>query len=251
VINYLEGKFILRRKLLIGLVVVGLVTSIFICDHTYSAPSIDGVVLDSESNKPLSNVVLVAVWYSQSPGFHSSRDKFFETQEVKTDKDGKFSIPGWRVRFLTRFFGGFSTDQPQIIVYKYGYIPEKLQNFSRESREHPFTIEWHQETIIKLDPSVGALSDQLNTLEDRLFLARISFNCTWSKNKYLLAELDKFYEEQEAYTALLSGRSQNPWLQEANPIDQEGCESLSGYLKSERSLRGGTEKVKWDSLKRK
>lgn len=231
-----------RKMLAVVLIIVGLVISAFVYRHLYTAPPVHGVVLDASTNKPLVNAVLVAVWYSQSPGFHSSRDQLFDAQEVKTDQEGRFTIPGWKMKYLTRVFGSISSDEPQIIVYKYGYVPKKLQNFPRASRRHSFAIEWHQESKIKLELSVGTMDEKRYTFESGIFAARIFFNCMGMRNKYLLAEFDKFYEEQETYAALETGAKQEPWFQHYKASEQGGCESLYEYLKSVRDSRSNDNK---------
>lgn len=227
----------MRCRLVVGVIIVGLIILAFVYRHLYAAPPIHGVVLDAASNKPLADAVLVAVWHSQSPGFHSTRDQLFEAQEVRTDEEGRFTIPGWEMKYLKRVFGSVSSDEPQIIVYKYGYEPRKLQNFSRESRLHSFSIEWYQESIIKLDPSAGTMADKIHAFESGIFAARIFFNCMGMRNKYLLVEFDKFYEEQETYAALDSGGKQTPWFEQYEVAEQKECKLLYEYLKSERYSR--------------
>ncbi len=74
--------------------------------------------MDAETKHALEGVVVVAVWTKQGPigGPGGAPALFYEAQEVLTDANGEFSLPGLRGFFpLSRIYG------PRIIIFKPGY----------------------------------------------------------------------------------------------------------------------------------
>jgi hypothetical protein len=94
------------------------------------ASPIMGAVIDEETGKPVASAIVVATWYSESPGYHSPGRKIFDVQEAVTDAQGRFKIPGWNFKTLNRAWATIDTSRPELFIFKYGYLPYKTYDYS-------------------------------------------------------------------------------------------------------------------------
>ena len=80
-----------------------------------------GKVIDAETGKPLEGVVVLATWwrYTASVGGWSNK-KYYDSEEVITDADGRFAI---RSRWINRFWYLLLTEirGPRLYIFKPGY----------------------------------------------------------------------------------------------------------------------------------
>jgi len=73
-------------------------------------------VVDIETGRPLSDVVVLAVWISIGPGLVHNTLSFHDADEVVTDAGGRFEIPRrWTWRLFMRL------DGPNFMFLKPGY----------------------------------------------------------------------------------------------------------------------------------
>jgi len=159
--------------------------------HFYSAAPISGVITDTTTGQPVEGAVVVAEWYSESPGFHNRNSELFEVQEVVTDKQGKYTIPGFKMKFLPRFFAKLDLYPPaQFLIYKYGYLP-------RHTSRMDGTIKFPN---IDIKPFTGTLEEKSKSMMDiDILIPNISEDCYWKKVILLMLEADKQVEEIESY----------------------------------------------------
>jgi len=159
--------------------------------HFYSAAPISGVITDATTGQPVEGAVVVAEWYSESPGFHNRNSELFEVQEVVTDKQGKYTIPGFKMKFLPRLFAKLDFYPPtKFLIYKYGYLP-------RHTSRMDGTVKFPN---IDIKPFTGTLEEKSKSMMDiEMLLPNIYESCDWKKTILLAMEIDKQIEEMEPY----------------------------------------------------
>lgn len=206
----------------------------------YHIPPIAGVVHDT-TGVPIQDAVVIAMWFSQRPGFHSPNQQLLDIQETTTDSTGQYSIAGWQLKFLPRFFASININQPELIVYKYGFVPNNFFNSrtKKNSDTHGFTIDWNGPTTLTISSLEGSISERMATFESKRNLLRIIYSCQWQKAERLLLEADKQLEEQEAYYAITDKYYENkPWfLENEYTENKKNCPSPINLLLNERKLR--------------
>jgi hypothetical protein len=99
------------------------------CMPHYEGPY-KGRVLDAETKQPLEGVVVLGVWYSESPTFAGVVGKYYDAKETVTDKEGEFEISGQGIKMLSNL------SRMHVLIFKAGY-------------EHIGTGPWES---FKLDP---------------------------------------------------------------------------------------------------
>lgn len=122
--------------------------------HFYKAEPISGVVIDESTGQPIAHAVVAATWHSQSPSFHSPNREYFETQEAVADEQGRFTMPGWRLKMLLRWWGSIDGREPSLVAYKYGYQPTEFWNAGQG--KHGFVIRWNGRDKIALTKLEGS-----------------------------------------------------------------------------------------------
>lgn len=114
----MQAKFTGHRALTILLVVV--LWSLVAPWETH-ADVYQGTVVDAETGEPLSDAVLVVVWWT-APYVRMDGPRYFhDAKETVTDSQGKFSVdvsPGIDWNPLT-----YIESRPTIVIYKPGYRP--------------------------------------------------------------------------------------------------------------------------------
>jgi hypothetical protein len=77
-----------------------------------------GQVVDAETSLPLEGVVVLAVWERITPGVvHEARD-FHDVDEVTTDAEGRFILPGRNLSMANPFV---RIEGPKVTMFKAGY----------------------------------------------------------------------------------------------------------------------------------
>jgi hypothetical protein len=172
------------------------------CGFVYSAGSIEGWVVDAETEKPISDMVVVAHWQLKG-GFEGGTP----VNEVKileslTDQNGRYFFPAWGPRFA--LMGDLSSDAPVILMFKRGYKFLGLGNYNRQdgivSRS-----EWNEKTV-KLGRFNGTLAQyaqHLSGLNSDLWTIGYDVGrhwgdpCGWKSFPNMLRALDPLDREIE------------------------------------------------------
>jgi hypothetical protein len=103
-----------------------------------------GKVIDNATGKPIEGALVVAQWTKSRgiPGMqYHDLHKIIETQ---TDKEGMFAISGTT---------GFNLDQPDMIIYKEGYIPWRNNAIFPDINTGKH--EWNNNVTYKLNAFTG------------------------------------------------------------------------------------------------
>lgn len=236
----MENKFTMKKKSRLFIFSGCSVFFLILAFPFYHIPPMVGVVHDT-TGAPVQNAVVIAMWFSQRPGFHSPNQQLLDIQETTTDNAGQYRIAGWQLKFLPRFFARININQPELIVYKYGFIPKKFFNSrtKKNSDNHGFTIDWNGPATLTISSLEGSTSERIATFESARNLLQIIYSCQWQKVERLLLEADKQLEEQEAYYALTDKYYENkPWFM-ANEYteNKKNCPNPTNLLLNERKLR--------------
>ena len=74
-----------------------------------------GKVIDADTVKPIEGVVVLGVWYKETPTPAGAVSSYYDARETVTDKNGEFEIPGMGLKIL-------STVAPMsVLIFKAGY----------------------------------------------------------------------------------------------------------------------------------
>lgn len=118
----------------------------------YFAKEIHGQVVDDVSGEPLEGVIIVAKWELVREVIpfviNKSYGETIKIIEVKSDKEGKYLIPGWGP-VLRPLLLHLEDDDPEIYYFRPGYYPLSVSNEARSqySRDAVRTSQWAGKTI--------------------------------------------------------------------------------------------------------
>ncbi len=81
---------------------------------SYESPY-KGRIIDAETKQPIEGVVVLGVWYSESPTIAGVVGKYFDAKETVTDKQGEFELSGQGLRVFSNLSG------MHVLIFKAGY----------------------------------------------------------------------------------------------------------------------------------
>lgn len=90
-----------------------------------------GRVIDAETNEPIEGAVVVVEWAIQH-GFGLTYHTVYKIAETETDKKGRFSLPGAYNPFV---------DEPELVIYKRGYVVWSNRGFLTAKNDENGKIE--------------------------------------------------------------------------------------------------------------
>jgi len=155
---------------------------------TYTAESIEAKVIDAETKQPLEGVVVVAHWELErgTMGGNVPAGQLM-VMEAVTDREGKFSFPGWGPKTVRDSF--LVDKDPRLLFFKSGYRYLALRNeynSSRELRTHLIRrSEWRGKSI-EMKPFKGMGEKYVEYFKDfnrelDLIISRKPEDCEWKK----------------------------------------------------------------------
>ena len=74
-----------------------------------------GKVVDADTGKPIEGVVVLGVWYKETPTPAGAVSSYYDARETVTDKNGEFEIPGMGLQVLSR------VAPMDVLMFKAGY----------------------------------------------------------------------------------------------------------------------------------
>lgn len=154
----------------------------------YTAEPIEAKIIDAETKQPLPGVIVVAHWELEhgTLGGNVSSGQL-KVMEAVTDKDGKFSFPGFGPEIVWNSF--LLNYDPRLLLFKNGYRYRVLFNeydSSRELRTHPIRrSEWNGRTI-ELKSFKGTMKEYVRRFDDwnnglDQIIERNPKECNWKK----------------------------------------------------------------------
>jgi hypothetical protein len=186
----------------------------------YEAGPINGAVVDSETGVPIEGAVVVAFWRLEG-GYHAYRTKLLEVQEVITDHNGQYHLPGLNRRYGT-VSSSAPSSTPEVFIFKFNYLPQVLRNVrydrskvGAEGAYHGSTIHWSGNDRVELQQLKGSGTDnyvQYSRSGLPRKLPSITVGCRWKKLKMLILEVDKQEWAREKDYYLTTGKEKEPWF---------------------------------------
>lgn len=216
----------------------------------YEQRPIHSSVIDGQG-QPVQGVIVVGLWLTEAGWFQAHGAGPLEKQIAITDQNGKFNLPGWKKRAnewgLNR--RSLQTHQPELIIYKFGYLPKRIHNTSASTGRS--ILEWRvtgplEIDELKGDPAQSYRIFSANSGPIHQAMPPLFEGCEWKKFKPLLIEFDK--QEQVAEELDLIGRQTGTPLRSWYEIAAENfsvqfpgkkteCPGLVEWLTSERIKR--------------
>jgi hypothetical protein len=138
---FASGQRRLRMKKQIIMLVISTVLIIGGC----SGP-LTGVIIDAETKQPIEGALIHAQWNAVK-GFGLTHTETYGIQEVKSNREGKFRIPG--VILLAP-----DINPPLVIIYKRGYVawdPEAVFRFPTEDIQRRDDFKWAKDVVIEME----------------------------------------------------------------------------------------------------
>ena len=153
------------------------------CGHiVYADGPYRGQVLDAEAKQPIEGAAVLAVWWKRSWGQAHPIITFYDAQEMLTDRDGNFSIPG--------IVGGSLNplamiEQPLFTIFKPGYEAYGDRKLAAPRTGDRTTVELRRlatrneriQSAAKIPPFTSCLSKELAERLKMLDLAPTSPYC--------------------------------------------------------------------------
>lgn len=171
---------------------------------TYSAESIEGWVVDADTNEPLEGVVVVAAWILDgwtTPFIKFDRVGTLELMESVTDSDGRFNFPAWGPLRRPRD-GVLWAQDPELLFFKSGYDIEILSNplTSKIPTNSVRTSRWNGKTIKlkKFEGDVKRYANRVRSFGDGSVENALE-DCSWQKIPNTIIALRRENERLEQY----------------------------------------------------
>ncbi len=116
VLQRFRGIFWVKLVLVVSL---GLLLPLAIfSDFLYADGPYHGKVIDKETKEPIEGTAVLAVWWKRTAMIGHPMESVHDAQEVVTDSDGNFTIPGASTFSLNPFS---RIDEPKFTIFKPGY----------------------------------------------------------------------------------------------------------------------------------
>ena len=219
---------------------------------TYEQLPIAGQVIDAESGEPIAGAVVVGDWALEGGWYESVRVGTFERQEVVTNDNGEFVLPGWKPRSRPSGINApyIPDHEPRIVAYRYGYLPVREFNNNGWKDKDSGILEWSGKEKISLTKLPEDYRARYELFSDKGGLAGgllppLFRNCTWKTNNLLLLEYDKQeYEFEIRVLEDIEGAPVIPWFSRALHRNQYvnkdysiNCPGVIEFLTSQRKKR--------------
>ncbi|WP_020411136.1 hypothetical protein [Microbulbifer variabilis] len=214
----------------------------------YQQSPIHLTVLDADTQMPVQGAVVVARWTVSKGWFQTYNAGAFELQEALSDSEGKVLLPGFDKRWWPWFSNSFiPARQPEIVVFKYKYVPERyLNSYDSQSskpglRDLSGSIEWKGKKTL----NISALPDDPSTRFQKFMglsrnplpflIPALDHGCTWTKMKHMIIEYDKQMHEGEKL-GLLKGPA-GPWYMPPEKTAYSGdCPGGIEWIEAQRAV---------------
>lgn len=139
----------------------------------WSAEGFSGRIVEAEGHAPIEGAVVVVNW--ELRGLLFGRRTSLAMEEVVTDADGRFRVPGWGA-VLVPLGTWVSEEQPKVYIYKEDRVPTILHNLP--------TYSW------QADGEPGVASDPIRFKEDGRDIELAAFSIDAPDALALLSDFD-------------------------------------------------------------
>lgn len=208
------------------------------CAYSYSAGSIEGRVVDAETEQPLEGVIVVANWALEFGWEGGSLATLYLT-EAQTDANGRYFIPAWgpkKVPGKLPSEARLKNDDPALYFYLNGYeyhVVTNSRSIKEMGKKGPAvrSSEWNGRTI-RLRRFAGTPEEYrkrvLALWQGNVFLRPDTMvECEWKRVPTLIRTFKKSHGiELVADHAALRRSGLDPYPPETNP-----CEGESEFIR--------------------
>lgn len=94
-------------------------------------PSVQGVVLEKDTNEPIGGAFIIANWGGSVPRLVQRESVCYHMDIVTSDEQGEFTVPFWLEGINT-----VAEEERHIRIYKAGMTPETWPNYPRGLRSY-------------------------------------------------------------------------------------------------------------------
>lgn len=222
-------------------VLLFLLSAIYACtqeQHVYSADQVYARIVDGDTGKPLSGVVVVAYWelYQGSITGDGMPCGAANVEETVTDNDGKFRLPGWGP--VKGTCGQMRNDNPFVYFFKPGYKFKRVAGgigFDATKSVSVAQVDWNGKTFELHKPNnsdlhifaPGSYADNFDSLNRELgmFIVNMPRECNWKKIpnmlRAIIAQTDEFEaagnHDFESISTVLMQNSQDELMRKLAP----------------------------------
>lgn len=158
---------------------------------TYSAKDIHGQIVDDETGEPIEGAIVVAQWVLFRAGIgHGGHDGRLHIYETVTDEQGRYYIPGWGPK-LHPPMTALANRDPEILIFKSGYEPKRLQNADIDNNKSVRVSDWNGK-VVKLEKSSDGIERQGRLLGS--FFTSLGYRASdpnWRKYPRMLLAVSK------------------------------------------------------------
>jgi len=143
----------MRKYIISG--ILGVLVSILNMGCVYSVARYDGPyegkIVDFESGEPIEGVVVLGVWYKETPTVAGAVSTYYDAQETVTDKNGNFTLPGMGLKILSR------VAVVSVLIFKAGYEYKGLYSW----------VSFKNDSWVKWEGNKAIIPLRKMTLEER------------------------------------------------------------------------------------
>ncbi len=75
----------------------------------------EGRIIDADTDQPIEGVIVLGVWYTETPSAAGALHRFYDAMETVTDKNGEFKIKGLGLKVLSNVI------PMDVLIFKAGY----------------------------------------------------------------------------------------------------------------------------------
>ena len=221
-------RLLLNRLATSGMLVQCLLLSA--CGFMYHAEAIEGRVMDSQTEKPLEGVIVVAHWQLMG-GFEGGVPiKQLQIFEATTDQNGRYQFPAWGPKFAV--IGHLGSQSPRILMFKPGYKYLGLDNQWYEGRDSS-KFDYNKKTV-KLDPFKGTpakYAEHLSSLSSSLWSIGFDIGyhsgdyCGWRSFPQMLRALNRLEAEFRS-ARVVEGTVVSSFKSNDKILKEKGCGSI-------------------------
>lgn len=224
----------MKRNLLLALLFLSVTHALSACATSlmYTAESMEARIVDADTKEPLEGVIVVAHWELErgTVGGNVPAGQL-RVMEAVTDKEGKFSFPGFGPETLWDSF--LVNKDPELLFFKSGYEYQRLYNEYNSTRElrtrKVRRSDWDGKTIA-LKPFKGTGEGYASHLSFmHTSIRSILDDCNWKKIPRMLLALRKqkdIFKKQNVRHSLYAA--------DYVPTNEKECGSPEEFFRSYR-----------------
>lgn len=102
----------------------------------------EGKIVDADTGNPIEGVVVLGVWYKETPTVAGAVSSYYEARETVTNKNGDFNIPGMGLKILS------NVAVMDFLIFKAGYEYKGLWSWEALKKDSGLKVKWEDKKAI-------------------------------------------------------------------------------------------------------